>query len=60
LAADLALAVGVVAVCLQRRAERDGGDEEDAGLADRLAVAVHLYGPAAVALAEYPPVHLGA
>ena len=51
---------GVVALALQGGAELDGGDEEGAGFADRLEVAVHLDGAGAVAVAEHAAVHLGA
>jgi lambda repressor-like predicted transcriptional regulator len=44
LAADLALAGGVVALALERGLELDGGDEEGAGLADCLVVAVKILG----------------
>jgi hypothetical protein len=46
LPAELALAVGVVALGLDGGAELDGGHEEGAGLADGLEVAVHLQGRA--------------
>jgi hypothetical protein len=60
LPADLALALGVVALGLDGGAELDGGHEEDAGLADGLEVAVHVQGAGAVAVAEHAAVHLGA
>ena len=60
LAADLALAGGVVALPLQGGSELDGGDEEAAGFADRLEVAVHVDRSSAVAVAEHASVHLGA
>ena len=60
LPAELAFALGVVALGLEGGAELDGGDEEGAGLADGLEVAVHLDGPGAVAVAEHAAVHLGA
>jgi hypothetical protein len=60
LAADLALAFGVVALLLKRGTEGDRGDEEGAGLTDGLEVAIHLDGPGAVAVAEHAPVHLDA
>ena len=40
LSADLALVLGVVSLGLQCRSELDCGDEEGAGLADRLEVTV--------------------
>ncbi len=45
---------------LQGGAELDGGDEEGAGFADGLEVAVQLDGAGAVAVAEHAAVHLGA
>src|SRR5918911_2045720 len=60
LAADLALAFGVLALLLEGGAELDGGDEEGAALADGLEVAVHLDRAGAVAVAEHAPVHLAA
>src|SRR6266545_176580 len=58
LAADLALAFGVVALLLERGAERDRRDEEGAGLAEGLEVAVHFDRASAVAVAEHAAVHL--
>ena len=58
LAAELSVLGGVVALCLQRRAEFDGGLEESAGFADGFEVAVQADGSGAVAVAEHPAVHL--
>ena len=60
LSSYLALSGGVVSLGLQGRAELDGGDEEGAGLADRLEVAVELDRSGAVAVAEHATVHLAA
>lgn len=56
----LALLGGVVSLAVEGWFELDGGDEERAGLADRLEVAVHFGGSSAVAVAEHAAVHLGA
>jgi integrase len=58
LTAELSFFGGVVALCLQGRAEFDGGLEESAGFADGFEVAVQADGPGAVAVAEHPAVHL--
>ena len=58
LAAELSFLGGVVALCLQRRAEFDGGLEESAGFADGFEVAVQADGSGAVAVAEHSAVHL--
>jgi hypothetical protein len=60
LSADLALTGGVVTLSLQGGSELDGGDEEAAGFADGLEVAVHLDRSSAVPVAEHAPVHLSA
>src|SRR5450631_4642912 len=52
-AADLAFGAGVLALGEEGGAELDGGLEEGAGLADRLVLAVHDFGPGAVAVAEH-------
>src|SRR5271166_61759 len=58
LAAELSFLGGVVALCLQGRAEFDGGLEESAGFADGFEVAVQADGSGAVAVAEHAAVHL--
>ncbi|BDB42130.1 hypothetical protein IWGMT90018_25760 [Mycobacterium kiyosense] len=58
LAAELSFLGGVVALCLQSRAELDGGLEESAGFADGFEVAVQADGSGAVAVAEHAAVHL--
>jgi hypothetical protein len=58
LAAELSLLGGVVALCLQCRAEFDGGLEESAGFADGFEVGVQADRSGAVAVAEHPAVHL--
>jgi hypothetical protein len=58
--ADLSFGGGVLALFAQRRSELDGGDEEGAGLADGLEVAVHLDRAGAVAVAEHAAMHLTA
>ncbi|EUA42901.1 phage integrase family protein [Mycobacterium xenopi 3993] len=59
LAAELSFLGGVVALCLQSRAEFDGGLEESARFADGFEVAVQADGSGAVAVAEHAAVHLG-
>jgi hypothetical protein len=54
LTADLALSGRIVALALEGWAELECDDEERAGLADRLKMAVHLYRPGAVPIAEHP------
>src|SRR5712664_3381551 len=58
LTADLALSGSILALALEGWAELQSGDEERAGLADRLKMAVHLDRPGAVAVPEHAAVHL--
>jgi hypothetical protein len=49
------LSGGVIALALQGGPEFDGGDEEAAGFADGLEVAIHLDRSCTAAAAEYAP-----